>query len=179
MKKAILLLIVTLSITGKAAPTARPSLDGSAEERRNRSAKAPSNFKMINGVIYDIYARGSRWRELQAEATGLHTNGTIVRQFGFQEVHSREAKTVRAKVYGLGEAPGAVIGTTKVYGATLFLYGHKLLLGERVPLRTMAMPVGQANINGVMMEVWKTGTTPTAEQIRDWQMTHQSHGAKN
>jgi hypothetical protein len=163
MTKVILILLLTLTINAGAVPP----------------RSAPENFKMVNGVIYDIKSPGSRWRELHAEATGLHTNGSIVRQIGFQDVRSRDATTVRAKVYGvtrrdaMGPPPGTVIGKTKVYGSTIFLIGHKMLLGQVTKLT--AMPIGQANINGVMMEVWKGGTTPTIEQVRAWQLTNQTN----
>jgi hypothetical protein len=146
------------------------------------SDPAPINFKMVDGTIYDITAPGSRWMDLhaRAEVTGITPTGSIIRQFSYQPVRSREAKTTRAKVYNVGRPPGAIIRglTAKVYGSTIFLFGHKLLIGQEVT-RTktaewLAMPVGQANINGMMMEVWKTGTTPTIAQVREWQMKQQA-----
>ena len=157
-KIALLIAIGSLMITeAKSAPQRQTAL---------------ANFQMVNGVIYDVYAPGSQWRLIHAEATGLHTNGTIIRLVGLQEVRSRESKSVRAKVYGTGAPSGAIIGSRKVYGATVFLIGHKLLVGQEAPQR-MALPIGQANINGTMMEVWKTGTEATLEQVRQWQIKKQ------
>jgi hypothetical protein len=127
---------------------------------------APPNWQSVNGQISNINAPGSKWTKVEGTVVGLHTNGSIVQLQAIREVFNRPPPTtVRAKVYG--RAPAGSVNYVKVPGRSIFLFGHKLLLGEDV--HVTALPIGQATVNGAVMEVWKTGTPITAKQLRDFQ----------
>ena len=127
------------------------------------SAAGQFDFRIVDGVVYDINATGSKWKNLQGEAVKLLPKGALVRTFTLQPRYALPSRSTVVKVRGLDLTPR--IGTDKVYGSTVFVFGvTNLILNAQI--NSAAMLIGQTTIDGQVMEAWKTGRVPSQAQIR-------------
>jgi len=103
-------------------------------------------------------------RILHGETISHYSKGTIVRQFTLRPVYGPSDKSTRARLNGQSSIPGPMIGTTRVYGSHIFLIGYKLQLGMDLNYNGASAHIGQASINGILMEVWKPDSKPTVRE---------------